>query len=239
MGGTTECPFVCPIDLPPPMFECDTWAQDCPVGQKCSLQWDTAPSGSHCVPLAPDPKQPGDSCEHTGDPQDGVDDCDIGATCIFPYGVEDARECVANCQGIPVDPTCPPGYHCVIAGNGEPHWCLEACRVFVQSDCPEGQKCGFDPVHPDQVACSPDASADEGQVFDPCADDSACDPGLVCLAPMAASGCVQDAPGCCLPLCDLFAFQTGECEAPLTCVPWFPPDATPPLLANIGVCREP
>lgn len=209
---------------------CDPLAQNCPDGEKCS------PSGSDlaCVPVLPGAVGTGQPCTFQGDPLDGVDTCAKGHVCWPPWG--DDSVCVPQCSGSWEAPECPACSRCHINGDLVLTLCLPACSALLQ-DCPELTVCVPAAFDPTSFACAVDASGDEGQVFDACDGISACDPGLWCAPPSHASECDPQAPGCCLPFCDLTA---PSCPgAGQVCAPWYDPDDPSTCDSHLGHCRLP
>lgn len=222
-------------------LECDSWAQDCPDGEKCTV-WANDGGGAwnanRCVPIAPDPKQPGEPCTAEGSPVSGVDDCDIGSMCwaVDPATLE--GYCVQFCTGTPDSPMCPEGFQCPIYSDGILHVCLPNCDPLLQ-DCRDGEACY--PVN-DDFQCAPDASGDGGAAGDPCDYVNSCDPGLACISREFSPGCMGSV-GCCSEYCDLDAVdpeascsQRGEGSV---CMPWYDEGFAPPGYENVGICALP
>ncbi len=239
-GGNT---FI--ADMPPPMFECDVWEQDCPDGQKCMPWADDGGSSWNalkCEEVDPNPKQPGDTCTVEGNGVSGVDDCDIGAMCWNVDPQTNMGSCVAMCTGSQADPKCEAGTSCLIANGGVLILCLPACDPLLQ-DCKAGDTC-LPNTAGDGFACILDASGDMAPAGTPCEFANACNVGLICAGADAVPGC-QGAQGCCAPYCDLTdgeattmcnnAFETPGAE----CVAFFPEGAAPPGHEDVGVCVLP
>lgn len=214
--------------------ECDNWAQDCPAGQKCAAttehsSWDSL----RCVPVVPDPHQPGDPCVMLGADDSGVDSCDLGAMC-WSVGADDTGTCVALCTGAPGSPTCAPESTCALLNGGVLNLCLPGCDPLLQ-DCP-----GDDLCVPNQGAigfvCLPDASGAEGQQHDGCDALNGCDPGLTCMASVTAVECDQDVPNCCQPFCALSEGDAQCSGAGQVCAAWFEAGQAPPGLEDVGAC---
>jgi hypothetical protein len=225
--------FIEPYDIIEP--DCDVFAQDCPVGEKCALYADdggTAWNNSKCVPVMEDPAQPGEPCFVVGNGVSGIDNCDKGAMC-WDTDAENMGVCVALCFGTPEALMCPAGFVCVI--NSAMALCLDGCDPLIQ-DCPmDGDLC----IPSDQMfVCVLDGSGDEGQVHDPCMFANACDEGLYCIASANAEECDQDADGCCQPFCDISMMSpcTGQGQA---CVAWYEEGTSPPGYEDVGICAMP
>jgi hypothetical protein len=93
-------------------------------------------------------------------------------------------------------------------------------------------------MDPSGFICVIDASGEEGQVFDPCEYANACDPGLICADPLSAEECDPQAPGCCLPFCDLTAPPSCPGNGQ-KCLPWYEVGRAPPGYENLGTCGLP
>ena len=88
-SGESSLGFIQEIDVPAP--ECDVFAQDCSPGSKCSFFSENAAFGDPietCVPVAEDPRQPGELC-HFNEPGIGLDDCALGSYCL-PFNSDGA-----------------------------------------------------------------------------------------------------------------------------------------------------
>lgn len=220
------------------MIECDTWAQDCPDGDKCTPYADDGGSSYNnkkCVPVDRDPDHPGEPCTVEA-LSSGVDSCDQGSMCWDVDAGTLTGTCAPFCTGSPDDPICPPDRTCLQANDGVLAICLSACDPLAIA-CPPTDVCVANPGADDFI-CVIDASADEGQPFDPCEFINACDPGLACVNSSAASECDPLAAGCCSPYCDITL--PPNCPGAMqTCLPWFDPGTAPPEHANVGFCSLP
>jgi hypothetical protein len=211
--------------------ECDPYAQDCADGQKCT--WWANNGGSvwnatKCVPIAEDPAQIDEPCVAVGGGVSGEDNCDKGLMC-WDVDAEGSGICIAFCLGSEREPTCPPGYGCV-AGR-DLALCIDICDPLAQ-DCAGDDLCL--PID-NTYLCVLDASGELGKLNDPCEYANACDKGLICLGPQAASECDQGATGCCQPMCHL---NQPDCPgAGQICEPIYEPQ--PPLFEHIGYCTLP
>jgi hypothetical protein len=212
--------------------DCDPYAQDCPDGYKCSptvlMDFSTA-----CVPVVVGALGPGEPCQSTGRPGDGMDDCDVGLTCSA--GASLSPVCTPLCGCGPLAPTCPPNALCSIANTGTAPVCAPTCDPLVQG-CAPGSGCY--PLS-DGVAflCLPD-----GTVFgrtnagDACMALNECSPGQVCSAFLPISVCA-DPNGCCTALCDT-SDPTACTGTGANCVPWWPADDAPADCSpTIGFCN--
>lgn len=219
-------------------YECDPIDQDCPAGLKCTYVQDGMP-WTQCVPVAPDPKQPGETCTVTGPIGAGLDDCQAGATCHDVWQDTGQGVCRQLCYG--------GGYHgweyrcsdpwsyCRIWADGSAV-CLPLCDPLDPDPCEEGYKCTFDHTGP---TCVYD-SGEPGAYGDPCGLLTDCDPGLICLTYEAVPGCMGPA-GCCSPYCDL---RDPEADAKCPgapqqrCLP-LEEDRPPAVVAHVGYCAVP
>ncbi len=226
-------------DTESPPGSCDIWLQDCPDGQKCNA-WSEGDNGTwdawRCVPLDPAPDSAWYPCAVSGGPFSGVDSCDAGQMC---FGVDPRTNegvCVPLCQGSLTDciespaSCCEPGYSCAISANAVLALCTPWCDPL-QDACFELGEClpiggGFECVS---------TSSDLGGLGDACGAGALCGGGLYCGDSSVDSGCAQDVPGCCLPLCDLDA---PMCVAGTVCKPWF--EGAPPAgFEDLGYCAGP
>lgn len=219
-------------------IDCDVWQQNCPRGQKCSpysTDGDLFVDSSRCVPILPDPGQPGQPCTVEGSAATGIDTCDLGVVCWDVDADTLSGTCVAMCEGSADEPSCDdPTTACASGSDGVLHICLPACDPLAP-DCAADELC----VALDgKFTCLPDASGDEGQVFDPCEFVNVCEPGLACAASTAASECDQGAAGCCLPYCDLDL--PPNCPGAMQqCLPWYAPGEAPAGHEDLGFCAVP
>lgn len=99
----------------PSPAECDSFAQDCPEGDKCvpwNAEGDNSFSGTKCVPVGGD-GAPGDPCTTPEGQLAGIDDCAFGSFC---WGVDRSNvgTCFAQCSGSADDPSCPPNFTCKV-----------------------------------------------------------------------------------------------------------------------------
>jgi hypothetical protein len=237
--GSTGYEFIKPTDDGTGTKECDQWIQNCPEGQKCmpvSLDGDNAWESLKCVPIVPNPDGLGDPCMVFGGGVSGEDTCDEHMMCWhldFETGI---GQCVGQCKGSPDNPTCDdPKTNCLIAAEGVLTLCIDYyCDPLLQ-DCPNADLCVANPMDPNGFIC---VSGEEGQTFDPCEYANACDPGLICADPLSAEECDPQAPGCCLPFCDLGAPPSCPGNGQ-ECLPWFDVGQAPPGYENVGTCGLP
>ncbi len=213
-------------------FECDTWTQNCPSGQKCTF-WANDGGGSwnatRCVEIDPNPDEAGEPCTVEDNGTSGVDTCAFGAMC---WDVDPANQegvCRELCMGDESNPICSdPEMRCL--GRG-PFLCLPTCCPLEQ-DCDEIQACY--PVN-DEFQCVPDASGKLGEYGDPCEFINVCDPGLLCLGSDAIPDC-QGATGCCTSFCEVGSTSCSLLHPDLECTPWYEEGIAPPGLEHVGAC---
>ena len=228
--------FIVEPDLPM-QFECSTFEQDCPAGDKC-MPWDNSGGGAwnatRCSPVAAMPGQLGDSCTVEGAGTSGVDDCDVGLMCWDVDAESGQGTCIELCSCSPENPVCnAANTTCAISNEGALAICLPVCNPLDPGACATGQACY--PIG-DTFLCAPDASGDLGLAGDPCEYVNVCDPGLLCLGADAVPGCAG--LGCCSPACS--PGDDGPCLPGQTCEPWFEPGMAPDeCLGMVGVCTAP
>jgi hypothetical protein len=242
-GSDEGCNFICPVDdCHYCGWECDIWAQDCARGEKC-MPWandgGTSWNATKCVPIAPDPKQPGEPCTVEGSGVSGVDDCDIGSMCWNVDPDTNMGTCIAMCTGTPDNPMCAESCDvCTVGGDSVLALCLPGCDPL-GSDCPAGQACI--PIA-DEFGCAPDGSGALGAAGDPCEFVNACDPGLFCASADILPDC-DEGVGCCAPFCSTVAADPCPGAAPgVECVPWWEPGQEPMdgcTNATVGACVLP
>lgn len=216
---------------------CDTWAQDCPEGEKCSA-WANDGSddwnGTRCSEIDANPGQPGDACSVEGHQASGLDTCDLWAMCwnVDPVTLEGT--CVALCSGDQANPSCDDPDTSCFANDGVLNLCLPHCDPLA-SGCAADQACL--PADDDFV-CVTTVSGVGAAVGEPCEQVYDCQPDLTCLAPDDVSAaCDPGADGCCTAYCDLSAPDpSAACSDPSQeCVPW----GAPPPYENVGACLLP
>lgn len=216
------------------LIPCDVGLQDCPEGMKCSVFTDGPDSIFQgmfkCVPLDPDPQPPHAACDVFGDPNDGTDDCALGAICL-DLADDGTGECFSFCD-FSGGPVCAVANDvCVGATCQTCTWsfCDANCDPLDPSTCDEGQVCA---PNSEAWTCLPDASGEAGGHGSPCEFANACDPGHVCVDQMNLPMCAGQ--GCCAAACDTTA---PECPQGLECEPWYEEGTAPsPELATLGVC---
>jgi len=230
------CSFVCE-DMPAEPFECDSFAQDCPEGQKCAAyipDGGAAWSGWRCVDVT-GTDEPGEPCTME-EVASGADSCIKGAMC-WEVDMNGDGYCVALCTGTAEAPVCENKASCTISADASLILCLPTCHPLLQ-DCHNPSDVCY-PVN-DSFACAADASGDEGQSGDPCEFINVCDEGLMCAdAALVGMGCPPGSTGCCTPFCN---FPNGACPNPdQQCVQYFDPMELPPNdpRLDIGVCGVP
>ena len=215
---------------------CDTWAQDCPEGEKCTAyatsgtQWDN----NKCVEIKGD-GQPGDDCMVFGDTLGGDDDCGVGSMCWSIDPDTELGYCVGFCQGSPNDPECGEGTVCGIFNNGVLPLCLPTCDPLAAgSDCPDPNQLCVPLDNGDAFVCVLDTE-DSGPFATECELLNSCDQGLLCVPGELVPDCFED--NCCTEYCDLDSMEgDGQCSgAGQKCIPYYE-DQPPAEYEHVGVC---
>lgn len=221
--------FLNPNDGGGVSIHCSLWNEDCPPGEKCmpyanagGQSW----NATRCVPIAPDPAQPGEPCTVEGSGVSGFDTCDFHSMC-WDVNVETLEgTCVAMCIGTESAPACAEADHyCSVNAEGTLTLCLPFCDPLAQ-DCEAGDACyavsgGY--------LCAPDASGEGGTPYSPCEFLNGCDPGSIC---EPSPGCAGSSR-CCVPYCSL---SEPDCPATTACIPVFEPGDEPVGLGDAGYC---
>lgn len=210
---------------------CDSFAQDCPEGEKCVPY---AASGStwnalKCVPIMGD-KASGEDCTYA-DPFESTDDCDGSTFCL---AMGSGAVCLPFCTGSVDTPECPPMAACTF--NADVffdvviNFCIPTCDPLVQ-DCGEGDGCYW---HGSDFVClgtSADVPIGEpcNGFFNECAKGNACtDLVLGCASSM-----------CCTNLCDM-NLGDEQCAAlpGTTCKPFHAQGLALPDFEHVGACSS-
>ncbi len=241
-GGDTTGPsiFILEPDGGGPNNQCDIWAQDCPMGEKC-MPWADDGGGSwnatRCTEVSDNPGQPGDACTVEGSGVSGIDDCDLAAMCWDVDGETNTGLCVGFCEGSEDAPLCSnPDEGCSISNEGVLILCLAFCDPLLQ-DCSEGSAC-YPEVN--GFFCTPDASGpDQGEIGDACGFINACDAGGWCAAAELVPGCTMSG-SCCAGFCDLAEpMPSADCAAGTECIAYHEEGTAPPGEEDYGVCIIP
>jgi hypothetical protein len=214
--------------------ECDTWSQDCPAGEKCTV-WANDGGGSwnstKCEPVAPDPDRVDEPCTVVGNGVSGIDSCELGSMCWNVDPETSLGLCVEFCGGSEANPTCSnPTYHCI---GREPVLCMPSC-------CPLEQSCGsYEGCYPslDTFGCIPDAGGEHGSFGEPCEFINVCDPGLFCADADRVPDC-GGSLGCCTAYCEIGSSTCEALHPDLECTPWFEQGQNP-LESHVGGCMLP
>ncbi len=210
---------------------CDPFAQDCPDGEKCvpyssvGGTWDA----NKCVPITGD-GQPGDPCT-SGGVVEATDDCDGSSVCWSVQNVEGqlVGVCTPFCDGTSDEPTCEPGFSCLISNEGSVTLCVPICDPLAQ-DCGDGLGCYWHQGSFQCVFTTQDIPAGE-----PCSFINDCAPGHVCVDAEQLPSC--DGPSCCAAFCDLDEpVCAGEGTA---CGAFFGQSMAPRGLEDVGICTLP
>jgi hypothetical protein len=226
----------CPPDGGDSWGECDIFAQDCPVGEKCN-PWANDGGGTwnaaRCVPVANDPDAAGEPCTVEGSATSGIDSCAEATMCFHVDPATNTGTCVALCSGSLQDPQCiAPEAACLVANDGVLALCLDTCDPLAPA-CAEGEGCHPSPLS-DRFFCLPtfDQPGTHGQ---PCEAVAACAPGHVCVEASLLPACAGAA--CCAQLCDTTAGEPCPADDQgVGCEPWYEPGMAPAGLENVGVC---
>jgi hypothetical protein len=225
-GEPTGPAFVESDDLPPDY--CDSFAQDCPEGEKCvpaSSNWNT----HQCVPVLGD-QAVGEPCVYYGTAE-ATDDCDADGHCWNVANVDGELVgiCHAFCAGSPDDPMCPLGSTCSISSEGSIGLCEFGCDPVVQ-DCGPGLACIW---YDNSFGCIL-TGANDIPTGEPCGYINDCAAGHICLDGSFVPDCAGSA--CCTPFCHV-DLGDAQCElVPGTvCVSFFV-DEPPPGYEHVGVC---
>lgn len=228
--ASTSSVFVPEDDTPSPN-QCDPFAQDCEVGEKCvpyassGGNWDA----NKCVPVLGDAKV-GEPCTYSN-PSDATDSCDASSMCwnVGDVDGEPIGTCSAFCSGTPDDPMCPAASSCSISCDGSLSVCIPSCDPIVQ-DC-LGLGCywtGSDFM----CVFAAGEGIEEGQA---CGFINDCKPGLICVNADNLPGCADSA--CCTAFCELSA---PACAIPGTeCVAFFDEGMAAPGYEDVGTCLSP
>lgn len=228
-GSTSEGCAAFNCDDMTTMQACDSFAQDCPDGEKCT-PYIPGNAGAYvetkCVHVTGQDK-PGDSCMSEG-PLSGIDSCIKGAKC-WDVSIDGVGTCIALCTGSADAPICDPPSTC--KSSGSLSMCITYCNPLLQ-DCPSPTEACYGET------CAPNVSGEEGQANDPCEFINDCDEGLMCFySDWVGKGCASE--NCCSPFCE---FPDGACpNADQVCVQFFEPFLYPaddPLL-DVGRCGVP
>lgn len=221
---------------------CDSWAQDCPRGSKCSA-WDCDELTPfwitpRCVELDPDPAQVGEACTVQERPYSGADDCEISSLC---WGVDPdtlAGTCIGFCQGTEASPVCESDSESCFNGLNELlDLCLPRCSPLA-ADCGVGQQCVFneDGLVAHDFVCIPDVHLPAQAYGDDCEDSLGCGTGLVCVGSGEVPGCASDR--CCTTLGSLGAPPICP-DAMQTCAPLYVDGDAPPGYEDLCACTIP
>ncbi len=185
-----------PDPLPPRL--CDPAFQQCARGFKCN-PYSAEGSGEYdsagCFDVVGD-LGVGADCQSIGLELSGLDECDVGLTCLQPSGAQDPGQCAQLCDENR-DAACGTDERrCVPHPSFVFAVCRPVCNPIVQN-CPGAQACY---VYADNLVCLPITGRQaEGE---PCAFASQCSAGLACIdGDQLPSSCIGAA--CCTPFCEL------------------------------------
>jgi hypothetical protein len=189
-------------------MSCNPIKQDCPVGQKCSIQTGRMASGAVCVPVTgsvPD----GQNCMRAM----GADNCAAGLECSRTGSTTMSSVCRKLCAA---DTDCDQGQKCALLSQNVPDFgiCVPTCTPFSNG-------CGSNTCANLSFAIGSTQNAPiilftcrtvgTGELFEACNRSSDCDKNLVC-DPQAMQ---------CTPLCDMASnscpVMTDDGGTPLSC----------------------
>ncbi len=227
--GSTTCGFLCDGTGNFPYGECSLYAQDCPLGERCSPTdgWNRA----RCVPVSADPGQPGEPCTIEGDRYDGIDSCDVGALCWDVDETTGVGTCFAHCVGGSESTAIcsDPNFGCWVGASGFPVLCMPQCDPLDPASCGPQEGCY---AVDDGFQCAP--SGPGGQL-EPCQAVNDCQAGFACGRPSEVGACPEGASRCCTTLCDLTA---PTCPPEFSCAP-YPEYGPQPGFKTVGYCITP
>jgi hypothetical protein len=228
---TLETGFVIPEDVGMWTEECDSFAQDCPDGEKCvpysssGGTWDAL----KCVPVL-GTQAAGEPCTYAGTVE-STDDCDATSFCL-DINQEEMGTCLPFCSGTADMPECPPSSSCSISGAGVVNLCIPSCDPILQ-DCNGGLACYWANTDFSCIFTTSDIPPGE-----PCGFINDCVAGTSCMTADVLPSCVGAA--CCTPWCQLGAGdQVCDAVPGTSCVPFFEQDMAPPGYEHVGVCLVP
>ncbi len=246
-GGASSdgCNFVCELDAGDAVDECDVFAQDCPMGQKCVFAGTERSPGwylQRCVPVSGDDGL-GEPCSVMGEFYSGQDECGLGFQCFGPEIFDGGQgECAAICGGSWEALVCPAGTAIVL--NNDVCLCIDDCDPLAD-ECAAGEICvsNWDGVG---FVCR-QVDGPQPAAGSPCSGDLLCANGSTCVDSefFPHPGCVDGL--CCAPLCDLSqgtldnptcAAFVGEVPG-VVCEPFYAPGEAPEGYASLGACVVP
>jgi hypothetical protein len=236
---TTEDPSADTSFLPPDDdimgHQCDSFAQDCPEGEKCvpysSDGW--AWNSLKCVPILGQ-QATGEPCSSTG-PIDATDDCDASGMCwnVMEIDGELVGTCTEFCLGAADTPECPPATECSISGDGVVNLCIPNCDPLAQ-DCDDGLACFWATNSFQCIVTTEDIGVGE-----PCGFINDCAGGMMCIDGLSLPVC--EGASCCSPFCDL-EMGDAPCDAALpgsVCEPFFERGMASEGNEDVGLCAAP
>lgn len=231
---TDTSPFFIPLsDVDP--SECDPFAQDCPVGEKCvpaSTDVDPDFDVNKCVPVLGD-QAAGEPCVYGGYVE-STDDCDESSFCfeVMEVAGELLGTCRSFCEGTADTPLCPPGTFCPIMAEGSLILCIPTCDPIAQ-DCDEGLGCFWGSYAFLCIVPTEDIPAGE-----PCGYLNDCALGHLCVDATALPSCAGSA--CCTQFCNLPDGDAGCVAQPGTvCAAFFEMGMAPEDYEHVGLCIIP
>jgi len=215
-------------------FECNLGFQDCPEGEKCA-PWSNDGTrtwnATRCSPIPPMPDAPGEACTIEGNPNSGLDSCQLGSMCWHVDPVTLEGECVAMCSRSEAGPLCDdPDALCGEFNDGALALCLTVCDPL-GSSCADDEVC-IPTIDEKNWVCAPGLAL-PAILGGGCEHLNVCGLGAVCATALAYPPCMSSG-SCCAPICDQ---SSPECPDPaMECMPWYPGGAAPSGLEAVGIC---
>jgi hypothetical protein len=216
------------------LHQCDSFAQDCPGGEKCVPYSSTGGTwdANKCVPVLGD-QAVGEPCTYGG-VVEATDDCDATSHCwdVMDVDGEAIGTCMAFCMGTPDMPECPEGSQCLISSDSAINLCIGTCDPILQ-DCNDGLACFWTYT---EFRCV--FTTENLQPGEPCSFINDCVQGNICIPADVLPSCANSA--CCSPFCDLeLGDQPCEVLPGTACVPFFEEGTALPGYEHVGVCIVP
>lgn len=223
------------------LYECSTYTQDCPNGEKCSPYASAKIGGwnaTRCETLPETPVAAGDTCTvATRGKNAGRDDCGRGLVCTGVSGALNTGLCTRLC-GCDSDQTvCREGETCVAENSPNAPMCFRTCSPLTGEapGCAGGDRCV--PTDDGPFACL--EATGVSPFAEECVRLTDCGSGLLCAPAAAVPGCDSPTGQCCTPYCDasdpLAAEGCPGFESGQTCTPFFSDDA-PEGYDHVGIC---
>jgi hypothetical protein len=183
-----------------------------------------------------DTGEPSGFCETCNDDELCIAHADDACDANFGYTLE-CVPAVAACANGECDEDC----LAAVCGNsicpppcgpvpGVDVWCSGAMNMAcdpIAQDCPDAEKCF---LNADVFMCLPAPTLPPDAI---CFFGDYCAPGQACVAAIVLDSCAGEA--CCTDWCD--TSEPDPCQAPETCLPYWPQGQAPAGLETVGVCK--